>query len=52
MDDYFSRKIAEGEAKGRAEGLMKASKAIYQKLLEMGFNPEIASQATSVTQLQ
>ncbi|MBQ7732959.1 MAG: hypothetical protein IJT58_02955 [Synergistaceae bacterium] len=77
MDNFFSRKIAEGKAEGRAEGkaegkaegraegiaegeakgeakgmtegLMKASKAIYQKLLEMGFNPEVASQATSIT---
>ena len=61
MDNYFSRQIAKGEARGERkgkregmregmrEGRSEASRDIYHKLLEMGFTPELASQATGVT---
>ena len=62
MDNFLSRQLAKGEAKGRREGRREgiakglldgkaeASRNIYQKLLEMGFSPELASQATGITE--
>ena len=57
VDNFLSRQVAKGRAEGRLEGIAKgllegkaeASRDIYQKLLEMGFTPELASQATGIT---